>query len=348
MCRSRGESAWDHLIRDGSGGVSSVRHNSRVAASDELLAIIRDEIRLCGPITFARYMELALYHPALGYYRARDPFGASGDFYTAEQLQPVFGELLAAYVEQLSHSFDRGQPFSVLELGAGRGEMRSALARWNYRPFDWNSPQAPETWSGLVFANEFFDALPVHLLRRQDSHWQELFINNAETSIEYYPQEVSQPWLLDYAHQYGSEISDGGQLEVSPGVDEWLSRVATLLLRGHLLVIDYGYDVRELSRFPAGTLLAYHRHQTRDPLQEPGRRDITAHVNFTWLQECAERRGLRLDRSQSLAQWAMSVWEQPELERRWAASDRRWRLQWKQIVFGLGETFRVLQFHRER
>jgi SAM-dependent MidA family methyltransferase len=319
-----------------------------VAASDELLAIIRDEIRLCGPITFARYMELALYHPSLGYYRTRDPFGASGDFYTAEQLQPVFGELLATYVEQLSLGFEGRQPFSVLELGAGRGEMRSALARWNYRAVDWNSPQVPETWSGLVFANEFFDALPVNLRRRQGSHWQELFINNAEAGLQYYPQQVSQLSLVDYAHQYGSEIPDGGQLEVCPRVDEWLSRVATLLSRGRLLVIDYGYYMRELSRFPAGTLLAYHRHQAHaDPLQEPGQRDITTHVNFTYFQECAGRRGLRLDRAQSLAQWALSVWEQPDFEHRWAAADPRWRLQWKQIVFGLGETFRVLQFHRE-
>ena len=86
-----------------------------------------DEIRSSGPLTFARYMELALYHPEFGYYRQRDPFGKAGDFYTAEQLQPVFGQLMATFVEQLTESSGAASPFEVLELGAGRREMADAL-----------------------------------------------------------------------------------------------------------------------------------------------------------------------------------------------------------------------------
>jgi SAM-dependent MidA family methyltransferase len=317
-----------------------------VAASNELSATIRDEIRSHGPITFARFMELALYHPELGYYRARDRFGVSGDFYTAEQLQPVFGELLAAHVASQAGTL---QPYSALELGAGRRDMRHALASWNYRPFDLDTEPLPDTWHGLVFANEFFDALPVHLLSKDGGKWKQLLVSNGVAGFQWTSENVSLPLLLEYAECYGEEIPEGGRLEACLAVDEWLSRVATLLSQGHLLVIDYGYDVRELARFPDGTLLSYHRHQTHmDPLREPGQQDITAHVNFTWLRSCARRHGLQLDFSQSLAQWALSVWDQPEFERRWVNADPRWRLQWKQIVFGLGETFRVIQFHRER
>lgn len=299
-------------------------------------------------MTFARFMELALYHPQFGYYRSRDRFGAAGDFYTAEQLQPVFGELLAAHVDTLSRTRGAPQPYSVLELGAGRGDLRHALAPWNYHPFDWNSPEFPEAWNGLVFANEFFDALPVHLLTKRAGYWKELFISASSTEVRYVPLDLSCPALLDYARRYGQAVPEGGQLEVCLAVDEWLARLAGILSHGHLLVIDYGYHPRELARFPAGTLLAYQRHRTHtDPLLEPGLRDITAHVNFAWLADRARRHGLELHRSESLARWALSVWDQPEFERRWADADSRWRLQWKQIVFGLGETFRVLQFHRD-
>lgn len=298
-------------------------------------------------MAFARYMELALYHPEFGYYRTRDRFGTAGDFYTAEQLQPVFGELLASYVYRLSRLAGAPQSYSVLELGTGRGDMRHALAPWSYRAFDWNAQELPETWEGLVFANEFFDALPVHLLTRQAGKWKELFVTAESTGLRYSTLEPSSPVLLDYGRRYGQLLPEGGQIEVCPATDEWLARVAGFLSQGQLLVIDYGYSARELSRFPSGTLLAYQKHQTHiDPLREPGQRDITAHVNFSWLEDCASRHGLQLLRSESLAQWALSVWDQPQFERRWAEADARWRLQWKQIVFGLGETFRVLQFHR--
>jgi SAM-dependent MidA family methyltransferase len=317
-----------------------------VAVLGELSAAIRDEIRSRGPITFARFMELALYHPELGYYRSHVRFGTAGDFYTAEQLQPVFGELLASYVAGLAADL---QPYSVLELGAGRRDMGNELALWNYRPFDLDTEPLPDTWHGLVFANEFFDALPVHLLSKQGGGWKQQLVGNGASGFQWTAEDVFLPELIAYAESYGREIPEGGQLEACLAVDEWLSRVAALLTHGHLLVIDYGYNVRELARFPSGTLLSYRRHQTHvDVLREPGRQDITAHVNFTWLESCARGHSLRVDFSQSLAQWALSVWDQAELERKWANADSRWRRQWKQIVFGLGETFRVTQLHRER
>lgn len=330
-------------------GCKAVANGERSAGrrSDALLDVIRAEIERNGPISVARYMELALYHPELGYYRADDRFGVSGDFYTAEQLQPVFGELMASHVKQLASRLAQPERFSVLELGAGRAELKEALSPWHYRAFDWNTASLPQSWTGLVLAHEFFDALPVHLLKRDGNFWEEMLVGQSPEGLYYTSRALEDPSLLAYARECEAYVPESTTLEASPQSAAWLQTISSFLREGFLLVIDYGYDVRELSRFPEGTLLAYQKHRTSsDILTNPGQTDITAHVNFNWLTKCAELAGFVLETSQTLASWALSVWSEEELNRRWRLADRRWRLQWKQVVFGLGETFRVLQFRR--
>src|SRR5207302_1268688 len=124
--------------------------------------LLQAEIRREGPIPFRRFMEVALYHPEHGYYRrARDPFGKEGDFFTAEQLQPVFGILIAARIRQLYREMGEPSDFVVVELGAGRGEVEQALA-CPYVPVEIDRGDLPSRFRGVVFSNEFFDALPVH------------------------------------------------------------------------------------------------------------------------------------------------------------------------------------------
>lgn len=318
-----------------------------MASSEALLHLIRNEMENSGFITFARFMELALYHPDFGYYRTRDRFGIGGDFYTAEQLQPVFGEVMASFVEKLTQDALHPDRFGVLELGAGRAEMRQALTRWRYQAFDWGTAPLPESWTGLAFANEFFDALPVHLVRKEDTGWKERLVTWCGAEFCFMDRPVDNPKLLAYAHEYGCALPEGGELEACLALPAWLQRIASILSDGCLLVIDYGYGDRELARFPAGTLLSYRKHHAfSEALNRPGAQDITAHVNFTWLSKCAAAAGFALVRSESLASWVLSVWGEEELARRWGRADQRWKLQWKQLVFGMGETFRVLQFRR--
>jgi SAM-dependent MidA family methyltransferase len=313
----------------------------------DLLHVIRDEIRSNGPITFARYMELALYHPELGFYRKGERFGIAGDFYTGEQLTPVFGEILSRFVQKLTMRSSWKEPFAVLELGAGRGDMKGALSPWSYRAFDWGTPSLPDTWHGLVFANEFFDALPVHLLVKRGDEWRELRVGLEREGLGFTEAAPETTALTDYALLYGGAIPDGGRLEMCPGVADWCETISSLLVSGCLLVIDYGYHTRELLRFPEGTLMSYRKHHAEGTLlSEPGARDITAHVHFNWLSKCAEAVGLRLVESSTLANWALSLWTEDELQDRWNGADSRWRLQWKHLIFGLGETFRVLQFEK--
>src|ERR1700704_6066985 len=118
----------------------------------ELLAA---EIHRRGPVPFHRFMEVALYHPEYGYYRRpRDPFGKDGDFYTAEQIQPVFGILIAARIRQLYTEMGGPKGFAVGELGPGRCEMAQALAEWPYIPVDLEGG-LPASLTGVIFSNEF-------------------------------------------------------------------------------------------------------------------------------------------------------------------------------------------------
>src|SRR5271170_2623228 len=142
-------------------------------------------------------MELALYDPSSGYYRKDPhPFGRNGDFYTAEQLQPVFGELMESFVTQIAEGAH--SDFSVCEVGSGRGEMSQALARWNYRGCDFDQGPLPGQMHGLVLANEFFDALPVHLLRRLAAAWCELRVVAANGRFEFTTDPQLSPELAEY------------------------------------------------------------------------------------------------------------------------------------------------------
>jgi SAM-dependent MidA family methyltransferase len=325
-----------------------VRHNGGVERKPLMDELIREMISKNGPLTFATYMELALYHPELGYYRTRDPFGARGDFYTAEQLQPVFGEVMAGYIEQLARLPGTPHPLRVLELGAGRGEMREALKRWAYCAYDWNTGELPGSGTGLIFANEFFDALPVHLLIRHGGAWRELYVTKKQDRLRLTPEQISTEQLADYAGKYGQHIPDGGVMEACLAVRFWMNEAARILNAGYLLVIDYGYRCGELARFPQGSLTTYRKHQAgSDVLAAPGEQDITAHVNFTWLHDCAKASGFTLLKSCSLAAWLLSIWNEEELRQRWLEADRRWHLQWKQLLYGMGETFEVWLFRRD-
>jgi SAM-dependent MidA family methyltransferase len=153
--------------------------------------------------------------------------------------------------------------------------------------------------------------------------------------------------LLEYATRYGRNVEAGGILEVSLAAQKWVRCLSAMLKKGRVLIIDYGYEMSEVRRFPSGSLMSYRRHHTDAAvLRAPGTKDITAHVNFTALGDAAVREGFADERTWSLSAWCTSIWGEEELGRRWEQADMRWRLQWKQIVFGLGQTFRVLELHK--
>jgi len=316
----------------------------------ELLAA---EIRRDGPIGFARFMEVALYHPQYGYYRrAHDPFGRAGDFFTAEQIQPAFGILLAARVRQLYAAMGEPADFTVVDLGAGRGEMAAAFGAWRYAPIEIDSGALPEKFHGVVFANEFFDALPVEAAIAAGGEYRERRVAWRDGRFVWETAGPVSAAAADYLARYGAPPEEGRVMEVNLAALEWMERIANRLENGYLLTIDYGYRRRELVRFPAGTLMSYRRHQAIDDvLAEPGERDITAHVNFTAMEEHGARNGWRTERMETLAQTILAAGEPDQfaavLQCEDAGEGPRRRMQLKTLLFGMGETFQVLLQRRE-
>ena len=316
-----------------------------------LTEILRDEIRRGGPISFRRFMEAALYDPAHGYYRrARDPFGKEGDFYTAEQMQPVFGMLIAARVRSLYQSMGAPPDFTVVELGAGRGEMAAALSDWRYVPVDLDHPiglhAMPDRFRGVVFANEFFDALPVEEVTFRDGAFREMHVAWDERFVWVTGPQAREA-AAEYLRRYFPPPAEGALFEVNLEAIEWLERIARALDAGFILTIDYGYTRAESVRFPSGTLMSYRRHHAdEDVLCDPGARDITAHVAFTALDEHGRSIGLETVRFETLAQTLLAAGEPDQFAAALAAAtdeeELRRRLQLKSLLFGMGETFRTL------
>jgi SAM-dependent MidA family methyltransferase len=293
-------------------------------------------------------MEAALYHPEHGYYRrGQDPFGKAGDFYTAEQLQPVFGLILAAYLGSLRDQMNSPADFLVAELGAGRAEMAEGLAGFRYLPVDVERGWLPERFRGVVFANEFFDALPVHVAIRRGEGFREMRVGLDGERFRWIECGPVDAGVARYLWRYCGSVEEGAAVEANLDALRWIEEISRRLERGFLFVIDYGYTARELARFPRGTLMSYRRHiASEDVLAGPGDRDLTAHVNFTALEDHAAGCGFEKVRFESLSLALLRAGEPDNFASALAAGGEkeaiRRRLQLKTLLFGMGETLRTL------
>lgn len=266
-------------------------------------------------------MEVALYHPELGYYRrGRDPFGRSGDFFTASQLQPVFGMLVRRALERLMPGNS-----NVLEVGPGRGEMGFPSVELGEL---W-----PGTFEGIFFSNELFDALPVDVVQERNGIVRERLVGFDGTRFV---------WVAGARSQVAATGEDVTR-EIPCGAVAMMDRMCATLTRGFLVTVDYGYTEPELARFPEGTLMSYRRHLgLEDVLLNPGEQDISAHVNFTALERLGALRGLKTRGFATLSKWLLDAGEEDRFAAILAEDAAARTLQLKTLLFGMGETFRVL------
>ena len=296
----------------------------------QLIAEIRAEITSSGPITFARFMELALYHPALGYYATgrRGP-GRSADFLTAPESHPIFGWSIAAQVDEAWNRLGRPARFTVRELGAGTGALAAGildgLARSGsplrqsirYRVAERSAdrgrqvrerlamvgagdvlePDPGEPITGVVVANEVLDALPVHrVIGGEGGRLLESLVGlDSVGALAAVTGPPSTPALEARLASEGITLAPDQAAEVCLEIDPWIRHAAAGLERGLLLLIDYGHPAAALYDFGRGSLLrAYVGQRVHDdPFRNVGHQDLTAHVDLSAVERAAQEAGLQ-------------------------------------------------------
>ena len=286
-------------------------------------AEIRRLIGIAGPMPVAEYLRHCLTHPQYGYYINRDPLGAGGDFVTSPEISQMFGELIGLWMGAVWQQMGAPENVRLIELGPGRGtlmhdalraakiikgfrnalvvhlvEISPALQQVQQRMLE--ELDVPTLWHtaledvppgpSIIIANEFIDALPVHQAVKQADGWHEcvvdigpderFIIGAAPDPLPHFA--AAMPRALRQAPD-GSIFewrADGTALEIGRRTRD----------DGAALIIDYGH-----AQFGLGdTLQAVAGHSFTDPLRAPGKADLTAHVDFEALGQCAESMGARI------------------------------------------------------
>jgi SAM-dependent MidA family methyltransferase len=302
-----------------------------VGQDEDLAARIHGEIARDGPITFARFMDLALYDPEAGYYRAEAARpGRDGDFLTAPEAHPIFGAALVRAIADAWDRLGRPDPFVLREYGAGTGTLALAVldgmavehpdlaACLRYDPIEveprrleaiaarlaetghgsvlvaGETSAAPIT--GFVVANEVLDALPAHRVVVRNGALREVLVGSRDGAFVDLEADPTTPALAARLTEASIDLVEGQRAEISLGLGAWVDAASAGLERGVLLLIDYGYPAAELYdplRRRDGTLRAYLRHRVHDdPYVHVGRQDLTAHVDVTAVEGAARAAGL--------------------------------------------------------
>lgn len=283
-----------------------------LAVSQQLHALIAAEVGDAGGwISFARYMELALYAPGLGYYSAGSrKLGRAGDFVTAPELSPLFGRTLAHQVAEL---LAQDIP-DIIELGAGSGTLAAAMLeelaaldrlpqryrilevsadlRERQREFllarvpalseriEWLE-HLPERINAVVIGNEVLDALPAQRIRVDRGRVEEIGVSLDDGHFAWSHRPAANALA---AIAVAQQLPDDYETEINLAAQSLVADLARRLQHGALLLIDYGFPAHEFfhPQRNRGTLMCHYRHRAHsDPFLWPGLQDITTHVDFS-------------------------------------------------------------------
>jgi SAM-dependent MidA family methyltransferase len=295
----------------------------------DLVAFIRETLRGGGPVRFDWFMEQALYHPQFGYYSSGQcQIGRRGDYFTNVSIGPLFGRMLATQFTEMWEIMGRPDDFTIVEQGAHQGEfahdvltaMRQFPATLRYcviEPFPilqarqektltefgdkviWTKSLTDlEPFSGVHFSNELIDSMPVRLIARDaGGEWQEKFVADSGSNFVFITKPIADPQLRAALEKIPANEDAACETEVNLAASDWIQTIAQKLQRGFVLAVDYGYPRAEFyaAERTSGTLQSFARHHTvSSPLDDMGRVDITAHVEWTTVGERAEESGLNL------------------------------------------------------
>jgi SAM-dependent MidA family methyltransferase len=297
-----------------------------------------------GAISFAQYMQMALYQPGLGYYsHGSQKFGASGDFITAAEVSPLFAQCLARQIIEISQPLDA---FSILEFGAGSGVMAADIllelesqdvlpevyqilevsAELRQRQQDTIASRAPQllarvvwlddlptNFVGVVLANEVLDAMPVECFRRRGDVIEQMQIRfeGGNLCSHYCPaDEAVSSAVAAIEQRREARLPDNYCSELNLFHRPWLEALFQSIERGTVLLIDYGYGVNEYyhPERSLGTLMCHYQHRSHpDPLWCPGVQDITSYVDFSEVAHAAVDAGFEILGYTSQAAFLMSA-----------------------------------------
>ena len=280
-----------------------------------------------GSIPFSRYMEMVLYDPEFGYYSAGLPkFGPAGDFITAPELTPLFGQTIANCLAPCLQALQQaGLPTRILEFGAGSGKLAEALvqqltqlgaplAHYDFleispdlakrqqerlgeakKQHAWHTElcwlQAmPNTFVGIILANEVLDALPCEVIILQQGRWFFQGVGVVAEQLQWSTGGVVPKDRLPHALQNIADFPEGYTTEIHPQTHAWINTLASSLQTGLCLSFDYGFPTHEFyhPQRQAGSLMVHHRHQSiTDPFYLPGLCDLTSHVEWSGVSKTA-------------------------------------------------------------
>lgn len=274
------------------------------AATTKLAELILKRIRTRGDITFASFMESALYEPDLGYYTSPGrKVGADGDFYTSMNVHSAFGRLIAREIGRFFELLGSPVSFTVAEAGAGGGQLAQDIldaaseenpalyAALTYRLIEkepslkeaqaarlerhaehlaWSTPeelaQGGLSFTGCIISNELFDAMPVHLVEMTESGLKEVFVSADGDGFREKLLAPSTSELENYLRRFEVRLMPGQRAEINLAAPAWIASAADALERGFVLTVDYGYLAEELytPQRRNGTLLCYYKHSTNE------------------------------------------------------------------------------------
>ncbi|SHS78273.1 Uncharacterized ACR, COG1565 [Mycobacteroides abscessus subsp. abscessus] len=278
-------------------------------------------------ISYAEYMALALYDRECGYYmKAGEKVGRQGDFITTSNIGNIYGQLMARwYYKQVSKGVI---PANLCEIGAGSGRFaQSFLKEWSVlttepityfvleaSPFHQqliqrgvedgkiiiiDSLSALKGFQGMVFSNELFDALPVHVIEKKKGLLHEVMITVENEDLKELLVPLTNTNVQSYVTEYMRELREHERAEVPIAMVDFIKEASTIIDSGILLSVDYGYTDSEWEE-PArskGSLRGYSKHQMKTNLLEhPGEMDITSHVQWDPFIRIGKKYDLNLER----------------------------------------------------
>lgn len=279
-----------------------------------------------GPITFAEFMDIAMYWAKGGYYTSPDGiWGEGGDYITSLDVSPVFARVLAVAVIEMWEVLGSPPSFAIVEAGAGRGylscgilsavkelspklymglevvlvEKNPHLREPRSEKVSWREelPPSGSVECGVILSNELIDSFPFHRVRSVDGELREIYVGRE--GAEFIDEEgpLSCDDIGQYFDEAGLALFAGQRAEVNLPAGPWIDEAAAILKSGFVLTIDYGLPARELygEDRMGGTLMCHYHHKANfEPYLRVGEQDITSHVDFTNLCVRGEKAGLRL------------------------------------------------------